>query len=239
MAKKVAAKATEQVVIPEVREETVEVPIRGIDGPLVVHNWSQKALSDMLAKQMHRPLLEVKAPKDPEADFRASLYQASDDTYGFPATGFKKGMVRASKDLQDLDMVTTRGLVFVVGDCEEDRKFIVTFKDGTTFEHKVTTSLVRLLSSKPKQLEPQMHMALVRLNGSTSDVRFRGAFYDWEAILKIRFNPDRISAVQVANLVNIAGHTVGVGEGRPEKTDMGWGRYEVDTRPKGKRKKAA
>ena len=212
---------TARVEIPAVQMQTIEIPIKGLDGPLVCHNWSLKAIEDMLRRQLGDKV-NSKQPKDPEATFQQSLYLATNGTYGFPATAFKSALVRASKGIDGMDMVGTRQMLFVVADCEEIREFSVPLADGNTFSHTIQTPLVSILG------EPTMRMDMVRLNGKTADVRFRGEFKEWEAVLTIRHLADRISKKEVANLVNLAGNTVGVGEGRPEKgSDMTWGRWEV------------
>jgi len=249
MAKKKAAKkvakeaaATVQVVemiqIPAVVVEVMQVPIRGIGGGLVVHNWSEKAIAMMLAKQMHRQL-EPQAAKDPHADYLDTLYTATDGTTGFPATAFKDAMVRAAKGINGLDMITMRQMIFIEADCEEDREFTIPMKGmKVPVKHRIQTPLVRLLGRTKKETH-QMRMDMVRLNGKTADIRFRAHYPKWEAILTINYMANRIGPEQVANLVNLGGHTVGVGEGRPEKsTDMTWGRWEVDMarKPKGRKR---
>lgn len=229
---KAKAKTTtvQQVQIPPVVIETMQVPIKSIGGGLVVHNWSEKAIGAMLAKQMHATV-EAKTAKDPNADYLATLYQATDNSTGFPATGFKAAMVRAAKGVDGLDMITVRQLIFIVADCEENREFTVPLKGVKPVKHRIQTPLVRILGKH------QMRMDMVRLQGSTADVRFRAHYLKWEAILTIQYLAQRIGPEQIANLVNLAG-LVGVGEGRPEKsTDMSWGRWEVDTGKKPKRGK--
>jgi len=218
-----SSKQAERVAIPEIDMELVQIPIRGIDGPLVVHNWSEKAIRDMLAKQMQIRVV-AKQAKSPEEEYKASLYVAEDGSYGFPACAFKAAMVRAAKDLEGWDMITMRQLVFVVPDCRENRTITIPTPNGQKpLMHEVKTDLVRLIGT------PRMRMDLVRLQKQTADIRFRGEFDKWEAVLTIRYRAGRIRAQEIANLVNLAG-TVGIGEGRPEKSaDMGWGRFEVDT----------
>lgn len=221
------ASATEEIRIPPVQMEVVQIPIQGIDGPYVSHNWSVKAIGEILAKQMHMQL-EAKLAKDPERDFRESLYIASDGGYGFPCKSIKKAMVRAAKGVNGLDMTEARQLLFVLPDCHEEREFDVPLKAPKSstvqmFKHTIKTDLVRFINA-----EPVMRMDLVRLNGITADVHFRGEYFPWEAIVSIRYVASRMTSAQVANLVNLAGQTVGIGEGRPEKgTDMGWGKFKV------------
>jgi hypothetical protein len=107
------------------REESQEVKLTGlaIDGlrlrligtsPLIVHKWSEKAKKQMLDKQMKRGS-QGKAAKDPDQDYRESLYIREDGTYGFPAVAFKAAAVRAGTYC-DMKMVFLRGAFHVEGD---------------------------------------------------------------------------------------------------------------------------
>lgn len=82
--------------------------------PLIVHKWSEKAKKQMLDKQMKRAS-QGKAAKDPEQDYRESLYIREDGSYGFPAVAFKAAAVRAGTYC-DMKMVFLRGAFHVEGD---------------------------------------------------------------------------------------------------------------------------
>ena len=81
---------------------------------LIVHKWSEKAKKQMLDKQMKRAS-QGKAAKDPEQDYRESLYIRDDGSYGFPAVAFKAAAVRAGTYC-DMKMVFLRGAFHVEGD---------------------------------------------------------------------------------------------------------------------------
>ncbi len=74
--------------------------------------------------------------------------------------------------------------------------------------------------------EPRPREDMVRLQGNTADIRYRGEFPEWSTTLAVRFNARAISMEQVLNLFSIAGFSVGVGEWRPEK-DGSYGMFEV------------
>lgn len=75
--------------------------------PLICNHWSEKAKRQILDKQMKRAT-GGKEAKDPESDYRSSLYELPDGGYGFPAIAFKAAMVRAGTYL-DLKMTFLRG----------------------------------------------------------------------------------------------------------------------------------
>jgi hypothetical protein len=72
---------------------------------------------------------------------------------------------------------------------------------------------------------PRMREDMVRVS-MTVDIRYRGEFPEWQAILPISYNAKAISLEQIFNLVMIAGFAVGVGEWRPER-DGQFGTFEL------------
>lgn len=74
--------------------------------------------------------------------------------------------------------------------------------------------------------EPKMREDMVRLGGKTADIRYRGEFPDWSAIVPVELNESALSIEQLVNLFTIAGFAVGVGEWRPEKNGQ-YGRFEL------------
>lgn len=74
--------------------------------------------------------------------------------------------------------------------------------------------------------EPTMREDMVRLQGKTADIRYRGEFKEWSAQVPVQANTSSISVEQLANLFVLAGFAVGVGEWRPERNGQ-YGRFEV------------
>jgi len=169
--------------------------VKGLS-PLISHKWSEKAKKEMRDKQMKKKLAPKQA-KDPKAEFESSLYLLSNGThpkgpYGFPAVAFKAAAVRAAKQVDGMNMTDARGLFYIEPD------------DG---------DLVKIDSPKP----PVMREDMVRLNGKSADIRYRGAFIDWSVLLNVRYNADVISQEQLLNLFELAGFSCGIGEWRMEK----------------------
>lgn len=75
---------------------------------------------------------------------------------------------------------------------------------------------------------PQPREDMVRLNGKTADIRYRGEFSEWSAAVPVELNTSVLSIEQLVNLFTIAGFAVGVGEWRPEKNGQ-YGRFAVNT----------
>ena len=74
--------------------------------------------------------------------------------------------------------------------------------------------------------EPRMREDMVRIAMGTADIRYRGEFTEWRVEVPISYNADVISPAQIANLFNIAGFGVGVGEWRPQRNGS-YGRFHV------------
>lgn len=74
--------------------------------------------------------------------------------------------------------------------------------------------------------EPRPREDMVRVGMGTADIRYRPEFVDWRMPVAIKFNAAAMSAEQIANLLNIAGFGVGIGEWRPEKNGS-YGRFHV------------
>lgn len=169
--------------------------VKGLS-PLISHKWSEKAKKEMRDKQTKKKLAPKQA-KDPKAEFESSLYLLSHGThpkgpYGFPAVAFKAAAVRAAKQVDGMNMTDARGLFYIEPD------------DG---------DLVKIHSPEP----PVMREDMVRLNGKSADIRYRGAFIDWSVLLNVRYNADVISQEQLLNLFELAGFSCGIGEWRMEK----------------------
>ena len=90
---------------PSIKNATLR--LQGVS-PLICHAWSAKARQAILDKHMKKAT-PAKEAKDPEQNFRDSLYPLPDGSgYGFPAIAFKAAMVRAGTYL-DLKMTFLRG----------------------------------------------------------------------------------------------------------------------------------
>lgn len=139
-----------------------------------------------------------KEAKDPAKDYQDSLYIHPDGGYGFPAIAFKCAAVTACSQIDGLTKVQTRGAFHVVGEMLK-------------------------INGKPRMRED-----MVRVGMGTADIRYRGEFPEWWVKVPIRYNSQVLSPEQIANLFNIAGFAVGIGEWRPER-DGSYGLFHVGT----------
>lgn len=94
MSKKVATPKVQTVELLKLNIQTIKLRLVG-DSPLIVHRWSEKAKKQMLDVQMKRAKT-ARAAKDPEQDYKDSMYMLPDGGYGFPSIGVKASAVTAA-----------------------------------------------------------------------------------------------------------------------------------------------
>lgn len=179
-------KLTEHAVeVPPLNLRRIELTLIG-DSSLITNRWSNKSKQMLLDRQMKKAIKGREA-KDPDEQFRESIYHTPDGKYGFPSAAFKAAAVDATRFIPDFTMTKTRGAFHVEGE--------LVVVEG----------------------EPQKREDMVRLQMGVADIRYRAEFPIWRVTLPIIFNAAAISEGQIVNLFNIAGFGVGIGEWRPDK----------------------
>ena len=183
-----------EVSIMALNKQKLKIRIKGTS-PLICNQFSESQQDAILSKQMKKAKVG-KVAKDPEKQYKESLYQMEDGRYGFPCSGFKKSMVRAAKVSAIMPMTDARGAFHVIG------------------------------TLAPIKGTPRKRKDTVRLATGVADIRFRGEFPEWESELYITYNANAISDEQLAQLINVAGFAVGIGDWRPEKNGS-FGMFEL------------
>lgn len=190
-----AAPVGKPIVLPRLDVRTIRITLVG-DAPLICHAWSEKAKKEMLAKQMGEATAG-REPKDPDREYRESLYPLAGGGYGFPAVAFKNAAVTACTSLgKSITKVAARQALHVNGE------------------------YVKIVGA------PTPRQDMVKVGMGTADIRFRGEFREWSCVLEVRYNARVLTEEQVVNLFNVAGFAVGVGEWRPER-DGQYGLFHV------------
>ena len=213
-----AIKASEIIEIKPIQIKKATIHIEG-DTPLIVHAWSEKAKREMLEKQMKVTKTKAKTAKNPVEDFIRSMYwltpmpeemteAAFDEAinngakFGFPVTGFKQAAISAAYRMGwAKDKASLRGAFFI--DCDENQ-------------------MVEIHSDPPIMRED-----MVKLQGTTADIRYRGEFRNWSADITVSFNENgQYTLEQIINIINAGGYVCGIGEWRPER-DGQYGMFHV------------
>ena len=194
--------------IPPLNLKTIQVPIIG-DSPLICHAWSEKAKKEMRDKQQKKATPGGRVAKDPWMDFCESLYwldgmpkepteaDVENGRFGFPAVAFKACAITAVTSIGTMTKVMARQTFHIQGE------------------------FVELLGPPPSSRED-----MVRVGMGTADIRYRGEFDPWGAILNVQFNANMLSDEQVISLFETGGFGVGIGDWRPERDGMA-GRFHV------------
>lgn len=195
-----------KVAAPTVIETTIELPqidvrimnltVAGLS-PLIIHRWSDKA-KQMIKDKQAKKATKGREQRNPKKEYEESLYPFPGGGYGFPSVGFKAAAITAVGQISGLTKTFTRG----------------------TFHVNLGEDLVKIEGT------PRMREDMVRLAMGVADIRYRAEFPEWTCVLKISYNATVISPEQIANLFNIAGYAVGVGEWRPER-DGAYGMFHV------------
>lgn len=199
------------VVIPPLKMEVAEFTIVGT-APYVQNRFSAEAAAVIAAAQAAgNPARNVKkrTPKDFKALYENAQYHAVEGWAGQPASAYRKAMISACRVAQ-FKMTLAKLSVFIL-------------PDG--FDAKEGMPLVRIIKGKPRRVE---HM--VRNATGVCDVRVRAMFDEWKIKLRVEYDSDQFTSVDIANLVVRCGRQVGIGEGRPdsrESAGMGWGTFTV------------
>jgi len=197
---------SETIEIVPIRTETVYFALRGTS-PLIVNRMSEKAKFQLLMGGTKKTAAEKASSlkHNPIEEFRASVYRTkapdAKTLLAMPATAFK-GALRSAA----LDMPGTK-----------------------------KTEIGRLTYVPLEQVEiygvPRVYCAITRSSdiARTPDVRTRAILPEWCAIVPVTFAVPRLNAKSITNLIAAAGHTVGVGDYRPEKGAGSFGMYTVCT----------
>lgn len=208
----------EAVELPAMKMENVEIHVVG-RSPLIVHNWSAKAIRQMLDKQM-KTAAKGRDKKDPFDDFKSSLYPVvGTDNFGIPAPSFKACAVSAANAVE-LKMTQMRQAFHVA------HYVVPVFGVPLTDEQLTEWDREYIKDMKPYHAKGiSMRMDVVRLESGVADLRFRAWYPKWSAVLEVEYNPTMISLAQLVNLFRAGGLGCGVGEWRPSSPQCRSGEY--------------
>lgn len=215
MAKK-KNRAEEVITIPAPNYETIKVTIIG-DTPIQIHRLGKKMQQEFEDRDHNRPKPKKQA-RDYDQEFIDSLYFCDAKGFevdapekiaekiriGFPSSAFKKSMVFAARQFENLKMTELRG-----------RFFVNQFSPLTEIKGK-----------------PKFDKFWRRIGGKgpgtgTPDLGIRAKIFPWKADLEIRFLKNVISAESILHLLSVAGFSVGVGEDRPDKNGGTFGCWHI------------
>jgi len=215
-AKKHKPSGQDKIVFEKSDRTDTEVTIIGTT-PLIVHDFNEKSLKEILEKQANRSgkIRKKLQPRDPFGEYVRSVKQLdnSGKSFGFPAQALKLGMIASSKKADAPPKTELRTSFFVYG--------------------LHSPEVVNLYGI------PRMRMDMVRIGGinKVAQPRFRACFDEWVMKFKIR-KGSGVSHNDVFMLLYLAGLYNGLGEQRGQTTGNIFGQFEVCNTDKELMKKA-
>lgn len=210
-----AAKESEPIIIPAIQLKNTTIKVIG-DSPLIMHKWSEKAKREMLDKQMKVAKSKGRDAKDPVADFIDSMYWLDGEPEEKTEEGFEKAIASGNARF-GFPSVAFKASAVSGG-----------FRSGVTKNRVSMNAAFHILGDMVEiQGLPKQRVDMVRVGQGTADIRFRGEFPEWSALLPITYNEGAITLEQLLNLFNLGGFSCGVGEWRPEKSGS-YGMYHVE-----------
>lgn len=216
-----ATKKAENNVIEIKALDIKRVNIRIVgDSPLIVHAWSEKAKRQMLEAQMKTTKTKAKEARDPYADFIGSMYWLTQQPEATPEA-FEKAVKAGAKWGFPVGAIKQAGnsAAYRLGWCKNQMEL-----RGSYFLSSEYGEMAEICGSIPEIRED-----MVRINGGSADLRYRGEFKDWYMNLTIEYNAGgNLTLEQIVNVINAGGYCVGLGEWRPER-DGSFGKYHVET----------
>lgn len=176
------------------------------DTPLIVHAWSEKAKREMLAKQV-KATKAAREARDPESDFKSSLYDMDKDVYGFPVTGIKNCILSAAHKDKGIARSSVMSSLFLEAEMTRVRPALA----GAVCD----MPLVRIWGSKPEMREDMVKIGS-GLN-KVASLAYRAQFGFWAFRIEARFNPQIVTPEALAFLIQESGISCGLGEWRNER----------------------
>lgn len=206
------APAERQVQIPAPKFQTAEFKLIG-SAPYMQARFSEKAKALMREKMeagSQAKKGKTRTARKFDDDCEAAKYFAREGWNGMPASAFRMALISACR-LVNFKMTLAKLTLFIEADGYDKL-------DGTP--------LVRIHGTPVKDERP------VRNATGVADIRARPRWDKWHATIRIRYDTDQFSLIDVSNLLARVGMQVGIGEGRPDSKDsagLGFGLFSIET----------
>jgi hypothetical protein len=204
------SKQEKRIEIRPIQSEEVMLTIIG-DTRLIVQKFSEKNKRQIAHRQSQEAKVnEAREPKDPTEFFEAARHRLSDGRDGFPAGGISATAVKAyQRHVDKMGGPTLRGAFYVLPNDEETNLVAIEYEGG-------------------ENGGPAIREDAMRNSGRVADLRYRPDYGTrWSMTFAVRYRPDIIDLESLVNALNDGGASVGLGEGRPERSTLGWGRFHV------------
>jgi hypothetical protein len=206
-----AKNKTDVVTITPPNFQRMELTIEGT-APLMQARFSAKAMQAMMSKMAAGSTAKKGAKKearDFDQDFEQAMHRSTEGWIGVPAAALRNACIDVCR-MVGFKMTHAKMSIFVEAD---------------GFDMVDGQPLVRLDAPEPERTE----MATRNATG-VADIRIRPMWREWRINVRVRFDADQFTSVDVVNLLARAGEQVGIGEGRPfskMSNGMGYGTFRI------------
>jgi hypothetical protein len=163
--------------------------------PLIMDKLPQSVLESIVAKQTGVSQLK-KGNRDIDKEIKAAMHTTNGGTVGFPAAGFKKGMME-----------------------------VTSFVGDKSFSKKLISGAVRIKNTEDGLIPIKSKKQDVLVHNIEHNVKYSPAFHDWSCELVMEYDANNISPQDIIETLNYAGHYIGVGAWRPKCRNGGSGEY--------------
>ncbi len=184
-----------EVVLQPISVGTIKVQIRG-KTPLLMDKFPDEVKKGILAKQAGVSKGNKKKVRDTKQETQEAIHVTSTGQIGYPAFGFKKGMMECTS---------------FVGD--------------KMFSKKLVSGAVKIMNVEDGLIPIKYEKQTVLEHNVGSNTKFSPMFSGWSCELKIEYDQNNISAQDIVTLLNYAGFYNGIGAWRPKSGGGGSGEY--------------
>lgn len=193
-----------EIQIMEVQQGRLRVNVVGTS-PILLNRMSEKAKRQLLLppKPTNRADRNSRLKHVPLEEFNAAPYKLTDDDaptlLAVPGASFKRALASAALDIPGTNKSVIGRLTYV------PNEYV------------------------PLYGIPKLYMTVVRSAdiNRTPDVRTLVIVPEWAASFDIDFVKPNLNEGAIANLIAASGIFVGVGDGRPEKGKLSFGRFQM------------
>lgn len=191
---------------PEVKQTIVSIPQIDLGttkykieckSPLLMDKFPEEVKKQIEDKQTGKKQLK-KQNREIDKEIESAVHKTSDGTIGYPAIGFKSGLIEATSFIGD--------------------KF---FSKRLLRGIQIVNAVEGLVPINFKKRDILVHSI-------KSNTKHTPQFHDWDCELVIQYDKNNISAEDLATLINYAGFYFGVGMWSPRcKSGGSYGMYQL------------
>ena len=184
-----------QIELQPIALNTIRVEVIG-KTPLLMDKFPDDSKKQILAKQTGVSKGNKKKTRDIKKEVKEAIHYINSSMVGFPAEGFKRGMIECTS---------------FVGDKFFSKKLV----SGSV---KIVNQINGLIPLKYKKQDVLEHSI-------EHNIKFSPQFHNWSCVLELEYDSNNISSSDIVTLLRYAGFYYGVGSWRPKCKSGGSGEF--------------